>query len=164
MTATTPYDTVLARNIRAARTRKGLGQTAVVERMRALGHTAWHRQTMGNVERGDRRVTAEEIFALSEALETSIGALMAPIADDDSVSFPSGGTMTVDHVRRSVFLGRNDGEVKWSGNDPVLPGPPLTASDARTYVDELDPDARAHFEGIRSLLPDEPGQARDGAL
>ena len=124
--APTTYAEVLARNIRAARTRKRLGQTTVVERMRALGFTSWHRPTLGNVERGERRVTAEEIFGLSEALETSIGALMTPVEDDKVVEFPSDAAVTVEHVRLSV-RGQNDGAVQWNGDSPVFPPPLSTA-------------------------------------
>lgn len=100
--APTVYSDVLARNIRAARNRHRLGQATVVARMRALGYTSWHRPTIGNVERGERRVTAEEILGLAEALGTSVGALMAPVEDDKIVEFPSGAAVTVEHVRESV--------------------------------------------------------------
>ena len=36
--------------------------------MRALGFTNWHRQTMGKVERGDRRLLAVEVMALARVL------------------------------------------------------------------------------------------------
>jgi hypothetical protein len=38
-------------------------------RMQRLGYGAWLYQTVGNVERGKRRVTAEEVLAL--ALDTT---------------------------------------------------------------------------------------------
>ena len=40
------YGEVLARNIRAARSRIGLGQAAVANRMRALGYQEWRPQTV----------------------------------------------------------------------------------------------------------------------
>jgi hypothetical protein len=90
--------------------------------MRALGYTAWLYQTVGNVEKGKRRVTAEEVLGLGEALETSVGRLMSPDADDKPVNFPSGGVVSVVHVQLSV-RGRNDGSVQWNGDEPVFPDP-----------------------------------------
>jgi len=118
--APTTYADVLARNIRAARSRADLSQQTVGARMRALGYEAWLYQTVGNVEKGRRRVTAEEIFGLAYALETSIGALMAPVEDDEVVDFPSGAEIEVASARLSV-QGRNDGAVQWNGEVPVFP-------------------------------------------
>ena len=61
--------------------------------MRALGYDTWHRQTMGKIERAERRITAEEVLGLAYALETSIAALMAPEDGDQVVDFPSGATI-----------------------------------------------------------------------
>ena len=69
--------------------------------MRALGYEAWLHQTVGNVEKGKRRVTADEIFALSYALETSVAALMMPTEDDRGVEFPSGHSVGVTSARYS---------------------------------------------------------------
>ena len=63
--------------------------------MRALGYTSWHRQTMGNVERGERRLTAEEMFGRAHALQTTIAALMNPVPDDKVVEFPAGPAAAV---------------------------------------------------------------------
>lgn len=124
--APTTYADVLARNIRAARSRADLSQQTVAARMRALGYEAWLYQTVGNVEKGRRRVTAEEIFALAYALETSVGALMAPVEDDKLVDFPSGAAIEVASARLSV-QGRNDGAVQWDGETPAFPAPLSTA-------------------------------------
>ena len=45
-------------NIRATRARKKLDQADVSERMRKLGYTSWHRQTLGKVDRGERKLAA----------------------------------------------------------------------------------------------------------
>ena len=115
------YADVLAGNIRAERSRKGLGQTTVVERMRALGFTSWHRQTMGNVERGERRVTADEIYALAWALETSIPTLMKASDDEKEVKFPNGQAVGAVSVRR-LASGVNDRAVQWpdGATEPVI--------------------------------------------
>src|SRR5437016_5771650 len=41
------YSDVILENIRAVRARRQLDQADVSERMRALGYTSWHRQTLG---------------------------------------------------------------------------------------------------------------------
>jgi hypothetical protein len=111
------YGEVLAANFRAARARAGLGQELVAARMRALGYSEWRYQTAGTVEHGKRRLTAEEIMALAEVLETSVPALMSPAGEDGEVRFPSG-----DHVgARSVallVLAHNDRSVTWDGAEP----------------------------------------------
>lgn len=111
------YGEILARNIRAARSRIGIGQENIAVRMRALGYEAWIRQTVSATERGRRRPTAEEIFALSYVLQTSILALMAPNADDKIVDFPSGSTIDAASVYRSA-TGMNDGALFWEDDEP----------------------------------------------
>lgn len=114
------YGAILAANIRAARTRKGLGQESVAARMRALGHDAWIRQTVSSTEKARRRVTAEEIFALAWALETSISALMAATSDDKTVDLP-GGHIEAKSVEK-LATGFNDGAVTWKDDVPVFQG------------------------------------------
>jgi transcriptional regulator with XRE-family HTH domain len=114
------YGEILARNIRAARSRVDIGQENVAVRMRALGFTAWIRQTVGATERGKRRPTAEEIAGLAVTLETTISRLMAPLDEDQVVELqPGGPAVTVGTVRMSA-MGRNDGAVKWDADIPVL--------------------------------------------
>lgn len=117
--APTSFGDVLARNIRAARSRRDLSQQAVAARMRALGFDAWVHQTVGNVEKGKRRVTADEILGLAWALETTINALLTPIDEDEAVKFPSGNPIDVLSVRWSVE-GGNDGAVLWNGDVPAF--------------------------------------------
>lgn len=115
--ASPTYGDVLAQSIRAARSRKRLGQANVVARMRALGYDQWHRQTMGKVERGERRLMAEEILGLALALETSIGALLDPVREDQFVELPGRQLVDVMTVLRSVRH-FNDGLVYWQGDEP----------------------------------------------
>jgi transcriptional regulator with XRE-family HTH domain len=79
------YSEVLARNIRSARARLGIDQEPAAERMRTLGYGTWVRQTIGEIEKGRRRVTADEILGLSFVLETTIPRLMAPVSEDGDV-------------------------------------------------------------------------------
>lgn len=116
--ALSTYADVIVQNLRAARARKGLEQRDLVERMRALGVTNWHRQTLSRVERGERRLLAEEIFALALALETSISALMGNLGDEKGIELP-GGVITSAEVM-TLASGRNSGAVQWEGNVPVF--------------------------------------------
>jgi len=112
------YGKILGRNISAARGRLQLSQAAIARRMAALGFD-WHQQTAGAIEKGRRRVTAEEILGLSWALQTSIAALMAPAPEDQALEFPSGEAVSIAHVRLSA-RGFYDGAVTWHGNTPVV--------------------------------------------
>ena len=120
---------------------------------------------MGKVERAERRLTAEEIYGLAWALETSVGALMKPTDDDKHVEFPSGASLAAVSVQRSV-AGGNDGGVRWSGDEPVFPGPAMTHAESRTWLEGLGEDARAQFDEIRSVVraqEHETGPERPGA-
>jgi transcriptional regulator with XRE-family HTH domain len=119
----TTYTEVLARNIRAARSRLGISQADVVERMRALGFTAWHKPTLGNVERAQRRAQAEEILGLARALETTVQRLMTPLWEDKWVEFPNGVPVRVGAVVSLVGGSSAPDEVPndlgWYKNTPV---------------------------------------------
>lgn len=120
MTAT--YGEVLARNIRAARSRAGLQQEPLAARMRALGYSAWLRQTVANVEKARRRVTAEEILGLSLALQTTMAALMAPDDDDKTVDLPSGHVMSAAFTQLSAYgFHADSAAVTWESDSPVFP-------------------------------------------
>jgi transcriptional regulator with XRE-family HTH domain len=66
----------LAANIRAERARASLSQTVLAELMRDIGFSHWLSQTVGASERGQRRVTAEEILGIAKVLGCPAGALM----------------------------------------------------------------------------------------
>jgi 8-oxo-dGTP diphosphatase len=121
--APTPYAEVLARNIRAARSRIDLGQDAVAARMRNLGFSAWLRQTVGSTERGRRRPTAEEILGLAFALETTVPRLMAPLWEDKWVELPSGMSVrvgaVVDRVGGITAHDSVPNDISWHENTPV---------------------------------------------
>lgn len=129
------YREILARNIRAARSRIGIGQEDVAVRMRALGYQAWIRQTVGATERGRRRPTAEEILGLAACLGTTVQYLMSPLLQDGPVELPSGMPLATGQVRSLIFgHGPNDEMprgssvrdvrdlrgIRWQGNAAVL--------------------------------------------
>lgn len=111
------YEVILGRNVAAARGRARLSQSAVADRMRALGYTQWQQQVVANAELGKRRLLATEVMALAWALETSITNLMRPTEDDDLVRLPCGAVISA----RSVALlthAHNDHAVSWDGAEP----------------------------------------------
>ena len=110
------YADLFARNVRAARAAQQLEQELVAARMRALGYSAWFRQTVARVERGKRRLVAEEILGLAFALQTSVGALMDPSPDDRLIELPSGRVVGANTVLRSQRH-FNDGMVWWEGEE-----------------------------------------------
>jgi transcriptional regulator with XRE-family HTH domain len=132
----TTYGEVLARNIRAARSRADLSQEDLAERMQHLGYSAWLYQTVGNVERGKRRVTAEELLGLALCLEVSIPALTTAHADHDGfIQLPSVFKLGAISVERLAGRGVNDHTVQWpdGGNAPwvaaLIPPPGMDPFD-----------------------------------
>lgn len=113
----TSYGAVLASNVRAARTRAGLTQEVLADRMRLLGFTAWLYQTVGNVEKVKRRLTAEEILGLALALETTMPALMGASDHDDLVDLPGGQVVGAVTVERLAGRGVNDRSMRWASAD-----------------------------------------------
>lgn len=113
------YGEVLAANFRAARARAGLGQELVAARMRALGYSEWRYQTVGAVERGKRRLTAEEIMPLCQVLGTNIPALITPAGEDGDVRFPSGDRVSARSVAL-LALAYNDRSVTWDDAEPTF--------------------------------------------
>jgi transcriptional regulator with XRE-family HTH domain len=114
------YGEVIAANVRATRVRKQLHQADVVERMRALGYTDWHRQTLGKVERGERSLRAAEVLGLAYALGTNMGVLLAA-EREDVIEFPTGQLTGRDVT--AVAFGRNNGAIRWGGpdgNEPIF--------------------------------------------
>jgi transcriptional regulator with XRE-family HTH domain len=112
------YSETLLENIRATRARKKLDQAVVSERMRKLGYESWHRQTLGKVERGERRLAAFELLGLAYALETNIPVLLSGPPDD---TVELGGGKIDGRDVTTLAQGRNNGAVRWDdNNDPVF--------------------------------------------
>ena len=122
VTDTPTYGEEIAANVRAERVRAGLKQADCAHRMQALGFE-WHTQTVSNVERGGRRLTAEEILGLALALEVPMSRLMRPDGHSEFVRLPAGQEIRTMTVVRSVLFHLNDESVRWDGDKPV-PGEP----------------------------------------
>jgi len=116
----TSYADALMRNVRAARARRGLEQELLAARMRALGFSAWARQTVARVEAGKRRLTAEEVFGLALALETRFTALLEPVSDDGPIALPSGDELLFNTVHELIW-GGSEYTVSWDGDVPQFP-------------------------------------------
>lgn len=86
--------------------------------MRALGFD-WHQQTVAAVEKGKRRVTAEELLFLSYALQTTVAALASPAENGFVLQAPSGAHVAIASVQRSV-AGQRDDAIRWNGNEPAF--------------------------------------------
>jgi transcriptional regulator with XRE-family HTH domain len=106
-----------ARNFRAARAAAGHHQGDVSERMNGLGFKEWRRQTVARVERGERRVSAEEAFWLAYVLDTSVARLMSPTEDDHWVAAPNGKTIHAQHARQRM-RSTGDAAIQWHDNTP----------------------------------------------
>jgi hypothetical protein len=135
--AAVSFADVIVANIRGIRARKALDQADVAERMRGLGYANWYAQTVGKVEKGERRLLASELVGLTLALQTTIPDLLA--ATDDAVSVAGGAV----EARSAANLahGRNDGAVRWDGNKPVL-GRPVYA-----WRGEMEDDPALTWDG-----------------
>lgn len=127
------YADVLAKNVRAARARKGLDQEPLAARMRALGYSAWRRQTVANVEKGSRRLAAEEVLALALALESSLVGLLEPVRDDRQVELPSGTKLEVLAIHELIWGGAG-AVVSWEGDVPHIPGDGPPSRDLEPYL------------------------------
>jgi transcriptional regulator with XRE-family HTH domain len=112
------YDEVLARNARAYRSRKGIGQERLAARMRALGYTAFLRQTVSKVEKGERRLSVAEVLGLALCLEVTMRQLLEPQPDDKQVELPNGDSLSERTVRLLVSEVNNHA-IYWKDDVPV---------------------------------------------
>jgi len=113
---------MLAGNIAAARARNRLQQSDLADRMRTLGFR-WVRQTVGEVEKGRRRVDIGELYGIALALDLPIATLVLPWADEGepTVRLPSGLVLefSLQFKIRSVPWA----PILWDGNTLKGPGP-----------------------------------------
>lgn len=118
----TRYGELIARNIRAAMSRRGLSQEDLAERMRDLGYSAWIRQTVSNTVRGKRRLVAEELLGIAVATNVRIESLFLPSADDpQAVILPTGEPVRFpgEWLPRQTESQSAAPVVHWSGNTRI---------------------------------------------
>jgi len=68
---------IVGHNIRRIRTQAGLSQEELAYRAKL------HRTYISSIERGERNVSIENIFAIAEALKVPPGDLLGPIPPKD---------------------------------------------------------------------------------
>lgn len=119
--------------------------------MRALGYSAWVRQTVARVEGGKRRLTAEEVFGLALALETRLMGLIEPDPNDGPVVLPSGAELPYLRVH-GLFWGGSEVAVTWDGAVPSFPAEDPPPGWVLDYGYEPLPPPRRRTTNPRSNL------------
>jgi transcriptional regulator with XRE-family HTH domain len=148
------YGLLISDNIVAARARARLSQASLAARMKSLGY-GWYSQTVGSAERGERRVTAEEVLGLALALETSVAALLRPSDDDKQVVLPAGQVFSTRWIRRLVGRGVNDGGLTWNGDVPVF-ADPARAPEYQVAVYDIVPASQLAYDDGSPVEGDNP--------
>jgi transcriptional regulator with XRE-family HTH domain len=75
--STSRFAAALVRNIRAERTRAGITQAQLAERM------GWSEKTVARTEQGDRRLYFDEVPALCRALGVPLDRLLLDVDAED---------------------------------------------------------------------------------
>lgn len=93
------FESIIGRNVRAARMSRDLAQDELARRMRALGFQ-WSQQITASAELGRRRISVAELVGLALALNLAIADLMsardvvsesaAPVAVTPATIMPAG--------------------------------------------------------------------------
>jgi hypothetical protein len=114
------YGEILAANIRVARARLHISQASVARRMAALGYR-WTKQTVSEVEMNDRRVLAEEAFALGFVLQTPVPFLLLGGPEfDRRAMLPAGYVVELPHTIQMQPGTAAPGTGFWNGDTPVI--------------------------------------------
>jgi transcriptional regulator with XRE-family HTH domain len=115
-----PYSEILAANIRVARAYLHLSQASVARRMTALGYR-WTRQTVSEVEANDRRVLAEEVFALGFVLQTPVPFLLLSAPESDRrAMLPAGYVVELPHTIQLAPGASLAASGFWDGDTPAI--------------------------------------------
>jgi transcriptional regulator with XRE-family HTH domain len=130
------YSAELAANIRAARSRAGMSQKSLAERMTALGFK-WAYQTVGKVENDNRPLLATELLGLALALNVTLPYLMGVSEEDHFVEVSPQlaiGSITARRLAMGV-LSEFTRTIEWTDDDKVgaswVYSTPTPAGDAR---------------------------------
>ena len=114
------YSEILAANVRAARARMRRSQASVARRMNVFGYR-WTRQTVSEVEAGQRRLLAEEAFALGFCLETPVPFLLLSAPEfDRQAQMPSGYVVTLPHTIQLAPGAGIPASGFWDGDTPTI--------------------------------------------
>ena len=125
---------VIGANLKALRLEADWTQLALAEAMKALGFR-WQRITCAEVEIATRRVTMEEVFALSVLFAVPVVEMFAP-PEGTVVEWRHGDLAGADVVELFVGEGGAPGEGGTSWRTAArAAGKPRTRSDRRPAVD-----------------------------
>jgi transcriptional regulator with XRE-family HTH domain len=114
------YSEILAANVRAARARLHISQASVARRMTALGYR-WTRQTVSEVEANDRRLLAEEAFALGFCLQTPVPFLLLSAPEfDRRAMLPAGYVVELPHTIQMQPGAGSSVSSFWDGDTPAI--------------------------------------------
>ena len=92
-------------------------QEQVAARMRDLGHKNWVQQTVSEVERGRRRVTATELFSLTLVLGATIGDLFNPIGWEIATDAQARVRLDSKDLEALVCGHKRRATVEWGGEE-----------------------------------------------
>jgi 8-oxo-dGTP diphosphatase len=106
------------------------------------------------VERGGRRLTAEEIPGLAIALETSMAVILDPGPDEDFIELLSGQEIVAETIRESLKF-RNDRSIRWDDDD----NPQFLATPASIARQQGQPAGSPQDDQGRRLIPNQPRTA-----
>lgn len=151
-----PYGAIVSRNVVALRARARLKQSEIAVRMRVLGFS-WHPQTVGEVEKGNRRVAAEELLGLALALGTNISSLLLPAPDEGPVRLPSGHDLDRLDVADLVLASQRR-PVIWDDERPVFIPRPLGAPVGANW---LLPAIESHPDLFHAVEPESAAAAAE---
>ena len=85
--------------------------------MRDLGHKNWVQQTVSEVERGRRRVTATELFSLTLVLGATIGDLFDPIGWEIAADAQARVRLNSKDLEALVCGHKRRATVEWGGEE-----------------------------------------------
>jgi transcriptional regulator with XRE-family HTH domain len=138
-----PYSEILAANVRAARARLHISQARLAKRMTALGYK-WTRQTVSEVEANDRRLLAEEAFALGFCLLTPVPFLLLSAPEfDRRATLPAGYVVELPHTIQMQPGAAAAGPGFWDGDTPAItPEESQKAADPNGGVPQIPRIAR----------------------
>lgn len=148
------YGDLFAANLRAARARLGLSQSAVAARMQRLGFANWDGARVSRTERGKLHVWSGELLGLSLALECSLAEMVGSNTPPDlTVTFPDPRFEVSGVTVRNSALGYRDGSVGWDPDSeyPVISRPgnvySAMAHDKSRYIIDAGPERLARYAG-----------------
>lgn len=150
------YDATIGRQVRLLREAAELSQEQVARELRHFG-IRWTKATVGKVERGERTLTAPEVWAVADIVDAAVTDVLESTALEQAridtyaiVQSEEMADMTADEVERRAAqqLGRTPAEVSEAARR--LWGRGLADErDARATERQSDPTSAAQRQAVR---------------